>query len=105
MLADITIVQDDPQDGVFACNGRKIAEIRDSGTDHLRIIVCPRAGFGHGGINKGYPGVPGIGCPTLDPRTSWEMDTLGASLLHEYVHFNKLVMPPLTEETLDPYHG
>lgn len=32
-------------------------------TDSLKMIICPRAGFGHGGIGKGYNNVVAISCP------------------------------------------
>jgi hypothetical protein len=78
-----------------------MAELRDWDTDNPKLVVCARAGFGHGGIAKGYSGVKEVECGGLDPRISWKMETLGSILLHEYTHFLKLVSPPLAKETDD----
>lgn len=40
-------------------------------------------------------------CADLDPRTSWKMLTIGGILVHEYTHFESLVVPPLQQEAVD----
>ena len=78
-----------------------MAEMRDIDSDKPTIILCDPAGFGHGGIGKGYNNVKAVGCDGFDDRVSWKMETLGSILLHEYTHWEKLVAPPLSEETDD----
>lgn len=72
------------------------------------MIICPGAGFGHGGIAKSYPGVSAVDriyVQVNGGRVSWRMDTLGSIILHEYTHFFALVVPPLAKETDDPWYG
>lgn len=106
LLGKISIVTDyKDDDGDYACDGDTMAELRDYSTDNPKIIICKKAGFGHGGIAKGYDGVDKVVCENFDPRMSWKMETLGSILLHEYTHYTKLVAPPLTKETDDPAYG
>lgn len=106
LLGKITISTDyKDSDGDFACDGETMAELRDWNTDKPKLVVCAKAGFGHGGIGKGYNGVPTVKCGDFDPRLSWKMETLGSVLLHEYTHYLKLVVPPLSKETDDDAYG
>lgn len=62
---------------------------RNGDTDNPTMIICP-SGLAHGGINKGYnvgedpPGPSAVTCQTIGDRVTWQMDTLGAVILHEY---------------------
>ena len=106
LLSSITITPDYPDDnGDLSCDGETMAELRDWNTDSPKIVVCDPAGFGHGGIGKGYGTVTAVGCDSFDPRVSWKMETLGSILLHEYTHWPKLVAPPLSKETDDDAYG
>ena len=70
--------------------------------------ICDGAGFDHGGLGKGYPGVATVDCDFVkmnNGRVSWRMDTLGSIILHEYTHFGALVVPILAQETADPGYG
>jgi hypothetical protein len=105
LLGKITVVPDYKDGGVLACDGDTMAELRDYMSDSPKLVICDGPGFGHGGIDLGYTGVPRVGCDTLDPRVSWKMETLGSILLHEYTHYYNLVVPPLSKETDDPAYG
>lgn len=81
------------------------AELRGEDTDNLTLIVFDTA-LKKGGINKGYGSsllfdVPAVRCDNIGERVSWRMDTLGATLLHEYTHWHALMNPPLDEGTQD----
>jgi hypothetical protein len=83
-LGTITIGQDYPDtDGDLACDGETMAELRDYDGTSPTIVMCD-AGFGHGGIGKGYGTVPVIDCTYIGDRLNWKMDTMGSILLHEY---------------------
>ncbi|KAJ5205279.1 hypothetical protein N7491_004098 [Penicillium cf. griseofulvum] len=106
ILGKISIVTDyEDADGEYACDGSTMAELRDWDSDNPKIVICKKAGFGHGGIAKGYDGVPKVVCENFDPRMSWKMETLGSILLHEYTHYTNLVAPPLDKETDDLAYG
>lgn len=58
------------------------------------MVICPVAGFLHGGINHGYEGVKEINADFVklnDQHVSWRMETLGSIILHEYTHGEKLM--------------
>jgi hypothetical protein len=93
------------EDGDLACDGDTMAELRDWKTSSPKLVVCAGAGFGHGGIGKGYTDVETVRCERFDDRVSWKMETLGSILLHEYTHFYNLVVPPLKKETDDVAYG
>lgn len=76
------------------------AALRGTASDRPTLIMCP-FGLTHGGIDKSYSGVQAVSCSTLDPRVSWKMDTLGSTMLHEYTHFTKLVVPPMSKDIID----
>lgn len=84
-----------------------MAELRDWDQDHPSLVICKRAGFGHGGIYKKYkkPKVSSVECFGLGPRVSWKMETLGSILLHEYTHWTKFIVPPMGAETKDYAYG
>lgn len=107
LLGDITISPDFPNaKGKLTCaDPSTMAAMRDHKSDNPTIILCDPAALGHGGIGKSYGNVPKVTCASLDPRVSWRMDTLGSVLLHEYTHWEKLVVPPLTSETDDLSYG
>ncbi|SMR45234.1 unnamed protein product [Zymoseptoria tritici ST99CH_3D1] len=65
LLADITVVPDftDNRYPNLACKRGVMAALRYQDTDKPKMIICPRAGFGHGGIGKGYNNVVAISCP------------------------------------------
>ncbi|KAI9930813.1 hypothetical protein ASPWEDRAFT_171444 [Aspergillus wentii DTO 134E9] len=103
-LGDLHVVIDypDPDDNnVLACDGDTMAELRGIDEKHPKLIICEGAGFGHGGVSKGYHGVKAIDCGYLDEEVSWKMETMGSILIHEYTHFTNLVVPPLKDETDD----
>jgi len=89
-----------------------IAELRDYKTAYPKMILCDAAST-HGGIGKSYGtipvppfGVPAVGCNKFDKEVSWKMDTLGATILHEYTHYMALMAPhPLLKETADVAYG
>jgi len=104
-LGTITVKQDYPDtDGDLACDGETMAELRDFAGNSPSIVMCD-AGFGHGGIGKGYGSVPVIDCNYIGDTVNWKMDTMGSILLHEYTHYKDLVAPPLPKETDDDEYG
>lgn len=98
-----------PSNGKLTCtNEYSIGGLREGDSDTPIIILCDTtAAFGHGGIDKGYdnPPVAAVTCGSLDDQTSWKMNTLGATLMHEYTHWDKLVTPILSEGTIDLAYG
>jgi len=72
------------------------------------MIMCDRV-FTHGGINKSYGSiikVPAVTCKSNGKEMSWRMETMGATILHEYTHFQKLMVPrALRQETDDIEYG
>ncbi|KAJ5587092.1 uncharacterized protein N7459_002857 [Penicillium hispanicum] len=105
LLGHIRIVEDYLEDGDQVCEGDDDwGELRLWETDYPNMVVCPPA-FGHGGINKGYDGVAAVTCASIGNSMSWRMETLGSFEIHEFTHFEKLVVPPLPEETSDDYYG
>lgn len=106
LLSDMSIVVDyKDKKGMLACDSETMAELRDWSTPNPKLIVCAGPGFGHGGIGKGYTNVDTVECGRFDDRVSWKTETLGSILLHEYIHFYNLVVPPLSKETDDPAYG
>lgn len=120
LIGSITIRPDYPDpnnNNVMSCRtSNDIAELREWWTPNPQMVLC-NAAFTHGGIGKGYGllpiwpfGVPAVACGNFDPEVSWKMDTLGATLLHEYTHYLNLVGPPggagpLPRETDDIAYG
>ncbi|KAM0719339.1 hypothetical protein Q7P37_005244 [Cladosporium fusiforme] len=101
LLSKMTIVDDFLDDlKLMGCSPDTQAEMRDEGTDHPSLIVCPPA-FKFGGIAQGFPGVPKVSCGNFDKYVSDKMETLGSILLHEYTHFVQLVSPVLSQGTVD----
>jgi hypothetical protein len=107
LLGNIKIVPDykDPDDQQFSCDGTTSAEMRDAGGKNPEIIICPKAGFGHGGLSKDYNGVKAISCSEFDSRVSWKMESLGSILVHEYTHYDLLMKDILPEGTDDVAYG
>ncbi|CAJ2501536.1 Uu.00g043890.m01.CDS01 [Anthostomella pinea] len=99
-LGDVKIKPDSL--GLACTEPSEMMATRGFDTDAPDIIVCANT-FAHSGIEKGYdkPKVQAINCDYIGNRVSWKMATLGSSLLHEYTHFTKLVVPPLVKETED----
>lgn len=113
-LTQITVTTDYINDDFpdYVCDGATFAAMRNGLTDNPIIVICPSA-FGHGGIGKSYGEqgtddyIDAITCQyfTQDStRVNWRMETLGAVFLHEYTHFQSLVVPPLAARTTD-YEG
>lgn len=105
LLTQITVTSDytNSEFPNFVCDGTTFAAMRNGLTANPTIVVCP-SGFGHGGIGKGYEDVDAITCQyfTQDStRVNWRMQTLGSIFLHEYTHFQSLVVPPLSAGTTD----
>lgn len=68
------------------------AEMREFKTDHPKIILCEPI-FTYGVIGRqGYPNAPGVTCDNIYPRISHRMETFGHNLLHEYTHWDKLLV-------------
>lgn len=97
-LSNIRIVRDFPDEqGVRSCANpialaatRNGKEIEREGGKELLTIICD-LGLKHGGINKAYDGKEhnpkgptAVTCDTIGDRVTYRMDTLGATLLHEY---------------------
>jgi hypothetical protein len=109
MLQRIKILTDyTDENGEKTCDGKTLAELRNPESYYPNMVLCPIA-FLQGGIGKSYGIIPfrihAVKCSNFDKRVSWKMDTLGATLLHEYTHFKMLVVPPLGAQTLDPAYG
>lgn len=101
-MGHITIIDDKKPDieGNTYCTQDTFAVTLKGDTNHPQIVICP-LGFSQGGISKGYADVEAVTCQTLGTTVSWRMSTLGATLIHEYTHWAKLVSPPLPKETMD----
>lgn len=82
-----------------------LAVMRDADTANPKIILCPKAGLGHGGIGMGFLDASAVGCSNFGSRVSWKMQTLGSILLGQYTHWKKLMVPPLSKETYDLEYG
>ncbi|KAJ5587785.1 uncharacterized protein N7459_003550 [Penicillium hispanicum] len=99
-LSSITVVNDFPLPGTnhYACtNPHTGAVLRYYTYNRPKMIICPA------GLQ--LPALGSVQCATLQGQMSNQMDTLGASILHEYTHFRRLVVPPLTKETDDLVYG
>jgi len=107
ILGDITITPDYAKpDGALTCTDPTImAAMRDKDTDNPKIILCPKAGLGHGGIGTGFAGASTVGCSNFGSRVGWKMETLGSILVRQYTHWKKLMVPPLSKETGDLEYG
>lgn len=96
-LGNIQFVSDyiDPRKGHdVACdpNDPTEAELRLFKTNNPKLVLCNEA-FAYGVIGtKAYTGAPGVTCNTIYPRVSWRMETFGHNLLHEYTHWDKLLV-------------
>lgn len=69
-----------------------------------QLILCPRFfNFGtfEGGKGREWPGITTRVCSNIGDRLSYLMHTLGRGLLHEYMHVNDLVWPPLDRDVGD----
>lgn len=97
-MGDIVAVADypnpDADDEKPACDTPKdLAELYKYDTDNPELIICPKS-FTFGAIGKkSWPGAPGVNCDTIYPRISRKMETLGHNVLHEYMHWDKLMSP------------
>ncbi|KAF4445781.1 Metallopeptidase, catalytic domain [Fusarium austroafricanum] len=106
ILGSITIVSDyKNEDDEWACTDDTMAEIRDYDTKNPKIVVCPKTGFGSGGLGKGYKGVEALRCSSFDDQVSTKMDSLGSVLLHEYTHWDLLVKGIFKNGTDDVGYG
>jgi hypothetical protein len=104
-LSSIRVSLDFPVDEEMACDptdddDTRVVEARLRGdrTDNPFMVLCPSA-FTHGGIDKGYGkipffNVPKVSCENFGSRVSWKMDTLGSTIMHEYMHYVNLHNPP-----------
>lgn len=93
ILADLTFRPDFPDDeGDLACSDpQDMGETRDGDTDNPTVILCPSA-LGHGGLTAGpVSGPDPVTCDQLPDRVTWQMETVGSVILHEYT----LVSPSL----------
>lgn len=77
----------EPTDLAFTHNGGE--RERENGGE-LRMVICD-PGLKHGGINKAYngdkynpKGPAAVNCETIGDRVTYRMETLGATILHEY---------------------
>lgn len=80
LLGKIKVTRSDP-DGDCKADATLMAQLGSYDTDTPLLEVCPKAGFGHGGIGKDPHMVK---CENLGDTVSWRMETLGSILLHEY---------------------
>lgn len=84
--------------GHYACsNLRALAVLREYNNRFPKMIVCP-AGFRQTPLLS-------ISCDTLGEDVSDAMESLGASILHEYTHYTKLISPPLAGSSTDDQYG
>lgn len=67
-----------------------------NGKEDANMTLCGMT-FDLGGTNKT--------CGGIGPRVSFAMESVGSVLLHKYVHFGALVVPPLKKGPLDPAYG
>lgn len=108
LLSQITISKDFPNSkGNLACSSDKnLAAMRNYKTKNPIIILCPRA-FKFPSQRTSFPDLPVPTCESLDALVSWKMATLGATLLHEYTHWKRLVTGDglLAAGTVDLVYG
>lgn len=102
LLRSITIVRDyrDPETGRYHCTRRSRQAVFDDKSPP-EMIICPVAFTYAGGIDKAYRDVAAVTCDTVGYEVSKRMNTMGSTILHEYTHFTRLVVPPLTAATED----
>ncbi|KAJ5895033.1 hypothetical protein N7495_006724 [Penicillium taxi] len=68
------------------------------------MVLFPYA-FEKGGIDKGYTGVAAVTCQTIGNQLSESMETTGSVILHEFMHWHYLTVPPLSTEADDLDNG
>lgn len=114
-LNGINIVGDYEYNGEWVCAedeyGPKYAITAAREDPNPVIALCPLV-FNFGNIDKGYDGVDAVTCDSVKAdgnKLSWRMDTLAATLLHEYTHTRKLLpnrsgFTPLTMRTCSTTH-
>ena len=116
-LEDVLITQDFdvPGNGYQCTNGRDMAMTIYIATSNPTIILCP-PGMKHGVVGRStLPRLPGfpppVTCNTIGDRTSWRMNTLGLTILHEWTHIVPLVGQALAsthrpiDSTVDELNG
>ncbi|KAJ5885169.1 hypothetical protein N7495_009679 [Penicillium taxi] len=69
-----------------------------------RLVIFPEA-FKKGGIDKPYSGVSAVTCNSIGAAVSENMETLASVILHEYMHYKALVVPPLRSSPMDLENG
>ncbi|KAJ5908336.1 hypothetical protein N7495_001018 [Penicillium taxi] len=85
----------------YACDDQTEAALADPHTGSPRLILCDRALEDYGGIEKDYTGAPAVTCDSIGDTMSNRMATMGSTLLHEYTHWQSLMVPPLDMATTD----
>lgn len=82
------------------------AATREYDTEKPKTIQCTKS-FYKGSIEPGVGNAPSVSCRDFYPRPSTWVETLGTILLHEYTHWDRLVMPSLTSRVVDHecHHG
>jgi len=104
---DIDVVDDYPQpqnkQDFWCAKGDAAAWTLPVSADRAKhrrqMIMCPsfwKFGTFKGGAHREWPNVPTRKCSNIAYRVSRNMETLGEVLLHEYMHIDELVQPPLT---------
>ncbi|KAJ5601370.1 hypothetical protein N7510_010904 [Penicillium lagena] len=103
LLSSIEVVKDykDPETGKYHCIKRKRQALFYDNPNKPELIICPVAFTSTGGIDKAYDNVAAVTCDTVGDILTKKMDTMGSTILHEYTHFTKLVVPPLASATED----
>ncbi|KAK2766839.1 hypothetical protein FQN54_006153 [Arachnomyces sp. PD_36] len=75
------------------------AKLRLSETPNPKMVICPPA-WGFTGLDH-----PDKTCQNFGDAVSDRMEPFGATLLHEYTHYQDLVAPPLDKGTGDQKYG
>ncbi|KAJ5592055.1 uncharacterized protein N7459_002424 [Penicillium hispanicum] len=106
MLSKITVIPpaDGSQDEEDCSDEEVVTILRGLRTSRPKLIICLEK-FDVGGIDKGYTGVPAVTCSTIGDKVSTKMNTMGRRFLHEYTHWEHLVVPPLFTATHDWANG
>ncbi|KAL8736493.1 MAG: hypothetical protein Q9166_000285 [cf. Caloplaca sp. 2 TL-2023] len=113
MLSDLTLRTKDDVEGEQLCDEDTLAYCYPPNADKPEITLCPNFFK-----KKAFTMVKGAPDPDNDPadyvrceelqangHLSYLMETMGATLLHEYTHYNKLMKPIYNKATGDKGYG
>ncbi|KAJ5898891.1 hypothetical protein N7495_003635 [Penicillium taxi] len=99
LLATLNTIPNAEIEGTPACDGSTIAELDI--LENNALILCKEA------LLYGYTndGKTPLSCDTIGNTLDHTKSTLGGALLHEWTHWEALVVPPLSGQVEDIQYG